>query len=152
VIHSIVEGGARMVDRMLIVGTVVLILGTSWWPWTDSLPGAGFRVLAMLAAGCLLIGGFGVGRGTRRAFTLLWASLGASLALGVIGIFSIGVVYVVASILIVSAIMATPNHSLLPSRFDGRYVWMTAIVFIAIFGAAMISVVGFRAGLNPAER
>jgi hypothetical protein len=105
VIHSVVEGGAKMIDRMLITGTVILILGISWWPWTGDLPGAGVRVLATLVTGCLLIGGFAAGRGTRPAFTLLWASLGASLALGVIGIFSIGMVYIVASIVIVSAIM-----------------------------------------------
>ena len=151
-IHSIVDAGANIVDRMLIAGMAVLILGTSWWPWTGTLPGAGVRVLAMLAAGCLLIGGFAVGRGTRPAFTLLWASLGASLALGVIGSFSIGMAYIVASILIVSAIMATPNHSQLSSRFDGWYVWMTAIVFITVFATAMLSVVGFRAGLSAAER
>jgi len=93
----------------------------------------------MLAAGCLLFGGFAVGRGTRLAFTLLWASLGLTLALGVLGIFSIGLVYIIASILIVSAIMATPNHSELPSRLDARYVWITGIVFIAVFGAAILS-------------
>jgi hypothetical protein len=101
---------------------------------------------------CLLIGGFAVGRGTRTAFTLLWAALGVTLALGVIGILSIGMVYIIASMLIVSAIMATPNHSQPSSRFDGRYVWITAIVFIAVFATAMIFVVGFRAGLTPAAR
>jgi hypothetical protein len=150
--HSVVEGGARMVDRVLIVGSVALILGTLWWSWSGALPGAGVRVLATLAAGCLIIGGFAVGRGTRPAFTLLWAALGASLALGVIGILSIGMVYIVASILIILAIMATSNHSDLPSRFDGRYVWMTGIVFTAVFATAMLYVVGFRAGLNAAER
>jgi hypothetical protein len=139
VIHSVVGAGAKVVDRMLIAGTAVLMLGTAWLPLTGALPGAVFRVLATLAAGCLLIGGFAVGRGTRPAFTLLWASLGASLALGVLGIFSIGMVYIVASILIVSAIMTTPNHSELASRFDGRYVWITAIAFIAVFGTAILS-------------
>jgi hypothetical protein len=92
-----------------------------------------------LAVGCLLIGGFAVGRGSRPAFTLLWASLGASLALGILGIFSIGLIYIIASILIVSAIVATPNHSRLPSRLDPRYVWITAVVFIAVFGTAILS-------------
>jgi hypothetical protein len=137
---------------MLIGGTVVLILGTSWWSWSDAFPGPGVRVLATLAVGCLLIGGFAVGRSTRPAFTLLWAALGASLALGVIGILSIGMVYIVASFLIVLAIIVTPNRSELPSRFDGRYVWITAIVFIAVFATAMLYVVGFNAGLNTAER
>jgi hypothetical protein len=54
---------------------------------------------------------------------------------------SIGLVYIIASILIVSAIMVTPNHSELPSRFDPRYVWITAIVlaivFAAVFGAVI---------------
>jgi hypothetical protein len=138
-IHSVAEGGVRMVDRMIIAGTAVLMLGTAWLPLTGALPGAVFRVLVTLAAGCLLIGGFAVGRGTRSAFTLLWASLGASLALGILGIFSIGMVYIIASILIVSAITATPNHSELASRFDARYVWITAIAFIAVFGTAILS-------------
>jgi hypothetical protein len=124
---------------MIVAGTAVLMLGTAWLPLTGALPGPTFRVLVTLAAGCLLIGGFTVGRGTRTAFTLLWASFGACLALGILGIFSIGLIYIIASILIVSAIMATPNHSRLPSRLDPRYVWITASAFIAIFGTAILS-------------
>jgi hypothetical protein len=139
-IHSVAEGGAKVVDRMLIAGTAVLMLTTAWLPWTGDLPGSGVQILATLAAGCVLIGGFAVGRGTRPAFTLLWASLGISLALAVLGIYSIGLLYILASILIVSAIMATPNHSQLPSRFDPRYVWITPIV-LAIVIAAVIGAV-----------
>ena len=138
-IHSDAEGGGRVVDRMIVAGTAALMLGTAWLPLTGSLHGPAFRALVTLAAGCLLIGGFAVGRGTRTAFTLLWASLGISLALAVLGIFSIGMVYIIASILIVSAIMATPNRSQLPSRLDPRYVWITAIVFAAVFGMAVLS-------------
>jgi len=126
---------------MIIAGAAALMLGTAWLPLTGALPGPAFQGLVTLAAGCLLIGGFAVGRGTRLAFTLLWASLGVTLALGVIGIFSIGLVYLIASILIISAIIATPNHSELPSRLDPRYIWITpivlAIVFAAVFGAVI---------------
>ena len=128
-----------MLDRMIVAGTAALMLGTAWFPLTGELPGPTFRALVTLAAGCLLIGGFAAGRGSRPAFTLLWASLGISLALAVLGIYSIGLLYIIASILIVSAIMATPNHSDLPSRLDPRYVWITAIVFIAVFGTAILS-------------
>jgi hypothetical protein len=127
-----------VLDRMIVAGTAALMLGTAWLPWTGELPGPAFRALVTLAAGCLLIGGFAVGRGTRLAFTLLWASLGLTLALGVLGIFSIGLLYIIASMLIVSAIAATPNHSQLPSRLDPRFVWITAVVFAVVFGALVI--------------
>ena len=149
-IHPIGGTDTKVVDRLLIVGAAVLMLGASWWPWSGDIPGAGVRVLSALAAGCLLGGGFAVGRGTRRAFTLLWAALGASLALGVIGIFSIGLIYIVASLLIILAIGTSPNHSELSSRFDRRYVWIAAIAFIVIFSTAIIYSVGFRAGLSDA--
>jgi hypothetical protein len=126
---------------MIVAGTAALMLATAWLPWTGDLPGSGVQILATLAAGCLLIGGFVVGRGSRPAFTLLWASLGISLALAVLGIYSIGLLYIIASILIVSAITTTPNHSQLPSRFDPRYVLITAIVLATVFAAVIGAVI-----------
>lgn len=77
-----------------------------------------------------------MGRGTQSAFTLLWAALGVSLAIGVISLFSIGAIYIVSGVLIMLAISATPNRSGLESRFDRQYVLVEAVVFIAVFGAA----------------
>ena len=133
-VRSITEAGTKVADRVLIVGIAVLMLGTAWG-LAGVVPGPGFRVLATLAAGCLLIGGFVVGRGTRSAFTLLWAAVGVSLALGVIGLFSIGAIYIGAGLLIMVAIGATPNRSGLASRFDRQYVLVEAVVFLAVFAA-----------------
>ena len=120
------------------MGAAVLMLGTAWLPLTGTLSGDELRVLATLAAGCLLIGSFAVGRVPRPAFSLLWASLGASLALGIIGIFSTGGLYLISGLLFLMAIMATPNRSELQSRFDRRYVVIEAVVFISLIGTVVI--------------
>lgn len=133
-VNSIADVGTKIADRVLIVGTAVLMLGTAWG-LMGVVPGPGVQFLATLAAGCLLIGGFAVGRGTRPAFTLLWAAVGVSLALGVMSLFSIGLVYIVSGLLIMVAIGATPNRSGLASRFDRQYVLVEAVVFIAVFAA-----------------
>jgi len=91
-----------------------------------------------LAAGCLFIGGFAMVCGTQPAFTLLWAALWVSLALGVMSILSIGAIYIVSGALIVLAISTTPNRSELESRFDRRYVLVEAVVFIAVSNSVVI--------------
>jgi hypothetical protein len=137
-VERVAATGAKVVDRLLIVGAALLLLGSAWWGWAGVLPGAGLRASTTLAALSLLMGGFALGRDTRLALSLLQAALWASLALGVIGIFSIGLVYIVASILIGLAIVATPHRSELPSRYDGWYVLLEAIVFMIIFGTLVV--------------
>lgn len=89
--------------------------------------------MAVLAAAVLIIGGLLAPQGSQLAFTLLWASFGMACAIGTIGIFSIGFVFLIAAVLILLAIFATPNNSPIELRYDWRYIVAFYIGYLMLF-------------------
>lgn len=65
--------------------------------------------LAIMAALLALFGGYWVGNHPTNGIAVLWAACGMQLALGVIGIFTVGLAYIIAAIMTLMAISAAPN-------------------------------------------
>jgi hypothetical protein len=89
----------------------------AFWPIFDTLPGRGVQLLALVAIVTTLAVGFVAPRGSRPAFYLLWFALGMAAMLGTVGFASL-----IAAVLIILAIVATPNRSGIELRYDWQYV------------------------------
>jgi hypothetical protein len=68
-----------------------------------------FTLLSIIAAGFAMAGGWTIEANPTNGIALLWTACGVALALGLIGIFSFGLIYIFAGILILMAISAAPN-------------------------------------------
>jgi hypothetical protein len=68
-----------------------------------------FTVLSLTAAGLAVAGGWTLEADSTNGIALLWTALGVVLALGLVGIFSVGLAYIFAGIMILMAISAAPN-------------------------------------------
>jgi hypothetical protein len=121
------------VDRALTVGAIAFMLYGAFWPIFDVLPGRGVRILTVIAIATAAAGGLVAPRGSRLAFTLLWVAFGMAAAIGTIGIFSVGFAYLIAAVLLVFTIIATPNRSEIELRYDWRYVVGFHIGYLSMF-------------------
>ena len=68
-----------------------------------------FTILSITAAVVAIAGGWRVERNPTDGIALLWLALGITLALGLAGIFSVGVIFILSGIMILMAISAAPN-------------------------------------------
>ncbi|MCC7021944.1 MAG: hypothetical protein IT338_03910 [Thermomicrobiales bacterium] len=125
-------------DRLLVaIATVLMLAGVNASVF-DSLPSLGLRLLVACTAMVAAIGGLLAPHGGRVAFTLLWAAFGMAAALGTIGIFSIGLIFLTAALLVLLAIFLMPNRSEIALRYDWRFILAFAIGYIAIFAAILV--------------
>ena len=128
----------RLIDPVLSIGAVGFMAYGAFWPIFDRLPGRGIQILTLVAIATTLGAGFALPRGSRPAFHLLWVALGIAAGLGIVGIFSVGFLYLIAAILIALTIRATPNRSSIELRFDWRYVLGFHVGFILVFVALFL--------------
>ena len=89
-----------------------------------------FTLLSIMAAGFVIAGGWAIEANPTNGITLLWTAFGVALALGLIGIFSFGLIYVVAGIMILMAISAAPNPTG-HSWFDFKFILPEIVSFAA---------------------
>ena len=129
----------RFLAPALILGAAAFMAYGAFWPIFDTLPGRGIQLLTVIAIAVTLLAGFVVPRGSRPAFHLLWGALGMAAALGIIGIFSVGFLYLIAAILIALSIWATPNRSSIELRYDWRYAMCFHVGFLLVFAALLVS-------------
>lgn len=80
-----------------------------------------FLALSWLAAILAIIAGRRIEHEPDLGIVLLWTGAGIALALGLAGIFSIGLIYIMAVILMLTAISAAPNPTG-PSYFGFKYL------------------------------
>ena len=97
-------------DRAAILGAVMLIFAATMIPLAGRLPASGAQTLILFASGFAIAGGYIATRGTRPAVILLWIAAGLLLVLGVLSIFSIGLLFIIAALLIVSATTRTAER------------------------------------------
>jgi hypothetical protein len=109
----------------------------AFWPIFGVLPGRGVQILTIAAVAVTVAGGLIVPRGSRFALTLLWAAFGMA-ALGTIGIFSVGFAYVIAALLLVLAIVATPNRSGITPRYAWRLVAGFHVGYLGVFVSLLV--------------
>jgi hypothetical protein len=93
----------------------------AFWPFSGQFPGPGVRFVTLVAV-AITIGTQVVARGGRIALMLTWTAIGSSVALGTLGLFSVGMFYLAAAILLILALIVSPNRSGLESRADWRLV------------------------------
>jgi hypothetical protein len=123
----------RFLDRALVIVAIALMLFGAFYPIFDVLPGREGQIMAVITAVTAFIGGLVTPRGSLLAFSLLWAAFGMSAAFGTIGFFSIGFVYLIAAVLLLLAIFATPNRSGIELRYDMRYIAAFVIGYLSMF-------------------
>jgi hypothetical protein len=123
----------RFLDRALIVGAVAAMFYGAFWPVFGYPVGRPVQVLAVVAAVTAVVGTAFVPRGSQGAFTFLWAAFGMSCAIGTIGVFSVGLIYLAAAVFILFAIFATPNNSPIELRYDWRYIVAFYVGYLLFF-------------------
>lgn len=89
--------------------------------FSGQVPGLGVRFVTLIGVG-VVIGSLAVPGGGRLGLMLIWSAIGLSLALGTIGIFSVGMLYLAAFGLLAAALVLSPNRSGLESRGDWRFL------------------------------
>ena len=131
--HRLTHAEPRSVlGRFLALVAILLMVYGAFWPVFDTLPGRGAQVMAMIAAATTLAAIIAP-TGSRLALSLLWAAFGMACAVGIVGIFSIGYVYLAAAVVLILAIVATPNRSDLELKFDWHYIAAFYAGFLSIF-------------------
>jgi hypothetical protein len=68
-----------------------------------------FTLLSITTAGLAIAGGWALETNPTNGIALLWTAFGVAFALSLIGIFSFGIIYLFAAIMILMAISAAPN-------------------------------------------
>jgi hypothetical protein len=94
-----------------------------------------FTLLSILAAGFAIAGGWTIEANPTNGLALLWTGCGVALALGLIGIFSFGIIYIFAGITILMAISAAPNPNG-HSWFGFKFILPEIISFAATWALA----------------
>jgi hypothetical protein len=87
-----------------------------------------FLALSWLAAFFSFIAGRHVDREPGLGIVLLWTGVGIALALGLAGIFSVGLIYIITAVLMLLAIRAAPNPTG-PSYFGLKYILPEVVSF-----------------------
>lgn len=113
---------ARRIKALLLsLASVAFLFNGAFLPFSGQLPGPGVRYPTLIAI-ALVIGSRVVPGGSWVALMLLWAAIGFSVAMGTIGIFSVGMLFFAAFGLLVFALVISPNRSGLASRGDWRFL------------------------------
>lgn len=125
-------------DRVLVLAALAFMVGADVIVFALGEPSLLLGVLLVLAPVCAIRGSFGAGRGTPVAFGLLWAAFGLAVGLAIVGMFSFGILYLLALPFLVAAIATTPNRS--PHRrWAFRYLGVQLLAFIAVGGAVAVA-------------
>ena len=125
-------------DRVLTLAALALLWYGAFWPIFAQGPLVGLQPVTVLVMAAAALGGIILPRGSLLALAALWAAFGMAAALGVIGIFSVGYVYLGAALLLLLAIFAMPNRSGVPFRYERRFIAAFYIGFLLIFLPSVI--------------
>lgn len=87
-----------------------------------------FVALSVVVAILAIVAGKRIDRAPDVGIVLLWIAAGIALALGLAGIFSIGLIYIIATILLLLAISSAPNPTG-PSYFGMKYLLPEIVAF-----------------------
>ena len=91
---------------------------------------------ALAAATLSLSGGHQAGSHPNRGIAMLWTSCGILVALALVGMFSVGFAYLIAAIMTLMAISATPNDDG-RSWFGLRFMLPEIAAFVATIAVAL---------------
>jgi hypothetical protein len=128
----------RFLDWSLGLFAILAVMLAAYAPLFGMLPGVGVRIGALLITG-LLIGAMLATRGNELTFYVLWAALGMAVGLGTLGIFSIGILFLLAALAIAGMIPLTPTlDAAIPRGGWGHFsVWLNGYLLMFLIGFAL---------------